>query len=101
MLRSRGGPADDLDIRPQAATINGQVNVQIVVMGGDENRWRLLNSGSNEGVEIRGVPDDILAVSFYDVGIAFYDPEEDAPFPESLRRGLPHPAATENNDGGG
>ena len=38
-------PADDLDVGPQAATVDGQVDVHVVVVGGDDRRGGLLDAG--------------------------------------------------------
>lgn len=72
------GPADYLNIRPEFAAVNGQIDVQIVVMGSDDNRFGGVDAGLEQGFKIRGIPQNVAGVILGDVpGVAFYNPEGD------------------------
>lgn len=50
------GTAEDLGIRPQTAAVDGQIDVGVIVMGGDDDGARLADAGLFQNGKIRGVP---------------------------------------------
>ena len=50
-----GGPADDLGVWAQSARVQGEVNIGVVIMGGDDDAGRCADAGLFKKIEVAGL----------------------------------------------
>ncbi|MCK7528851.1 MAG: hypothetical protein MZV64_70500 [Ignavibacteriales bacterium] len=82
----QGCTADDLQFRPQAVTKDGEIDVQIVTVGGDDDGGSLVNAGPHERVAIRGASEDVMRILPAGPLIVLHDPIVDLALLQDLRR---------------
>ena len=61
-------PADDLGVGAETTAVDGQVDVGVVVVGGDDDRRCLGDAGLLQDRELGGVADDVLVRVAHSLG---------------------------------
>ena len=89
--------ADDLRVGPQAAAIDGQVDVQVVVVGGDDDGRGLLDACFLQDLQVAGAALDVMVVPGGDAGLFFHHPKIDAAGLEGIGHRLADAAAAQHH----
>jgi hypothetical protein len=78
-----------LNVRPQLPAVDGQVDVGVVVVGGDDDRRGRFDAGPVERVDVGAASQDEAVVLFDQAPVSFDDPVGDALRLEGFRGGRP------------
>jgi len=87
----------NLDVGPQPPAVNGQVDICGVIVGGDDNRWSLLDPCPCQCVDVRSASIDIPVI-FDEPLIFFNDSIINIPLFERLCSSAANPAASQDKD---
>lgn len=93
----QGRPADDLDVGAQPAAVDGEIDVQVVIVGGDDDRRGFFDPGFNQGLEVARVALNKMAVPGGDPRFFFHHVEVHLAFFEGLGHSLAHPPAAQDH----
>ena len=94
----QNGAADNLYICAQLSAIECQVNVHVVTVGGDDDRFGRFDAGRLEGVDVGRVAQDgeLVVWTVRTDRALFHDPILNAVFGQGLGRNLTDPASSQN-----
>src|SRR5699024_1513463 len=94
-----GGPGDDLQLGAQPAAVESQVDVEVIVVGGQQGGGGLIESGRAQDLEIGGVAFDHVEVRGHPSRDVLDNGVGNSGLVELLRGRSPHPAATQDQHG--
>ena len=92
-------PGDDLDIRPQLAAVDREVDVHVVFMGRDDDGGRVHETGLLHGLYIRRVAQYVVLLIPDPVGLLLDDPVVQPSLHERAPRGPSHASSADDDDG--
>jgi hypothetical protein len=87
-----------VDVRPEAAAVDGQIDVHVIVVRGDDHGGRLPDSGLLQDLQFRGVAADQLGRIDPRARLAFHDPVVDALLVQRFGDRSPYSPAADQQD---
>lgn len=94
------GTAEDLHVRPQLAAIDGQIDVQVIVMRGHDDGRGFHDVRPLEHRQFPGIPENVTGiVRRHEPGVLLDETERQPATFQGIRRSFPHLAAAEDKHG--
>ena len=92
------GAGDDLEVGPELSAIEGEIDVGIIIVSGNDDGGRLFHAGPLEGGEIRGAPEDVVVFVGDPLGKLLDDAVIDFTLGERAGGGAADAPATDDDD---